>query len=94
MEGARGGLINLFRNLIKHTDMKKVLKSLLIAGLFLTIPLFTIAQTPPPPNNGGSAPGGGNTPVGGGAPIGGGLIIMMVMGVAYGSRKVYKAVKF
>ncbi|NOX46813.1 MAG: hypothetical protein GXO89_07530 [Chlorobi bacterium] len=39
------------------------------------------------------APGSGNTPVGGGAPLGGGLIIMMVMGAAYGSKKVFKAFK-
>ena len=70
--------------------MKKVLKSLFVAGLFLALPLFSLAQTPPHPNGGG-APGSGNTPVGGGAPIGGGLIIMMVMGAAYGSKKAFKA---
>jgi hypothetical protein len=72
--------------------MKKAMKSLLIAGLFLTLPLLALSQTPPHPNNGGG-PGSGNTPVGGGAPIGGGLIIMMVMGAAYGSKKVYNAFK-
>lgn len=64
---------------------KKVIKTLSIAGIFLTLLLFTLAQTPPHPNGGGG-PGGGNTPVGGGAPIGGGLIIMMIMGAAYGSK--------
>ncbi len=72
--------------------MKKALKSLFVACLFLTLPLFALAQTPPHPNGGG-APGGGNTPVGGGAPLGGGLIIMMVMGAAYGTRKAFKAFK-
>lgn len=67
--------------------MKKLLKSLFVATLFLALPLFSLAQTPPHPNGGG-APGGGNTPVGGGAPIGGGLIVMMVMGAAYGAKKV------
>ena len=68
--------------------MKKALKSLLVAGIFLTLPLFSLAQTPPHPNGGGG-PGGGNTPVGGGAPIGGGLIIMIALGMAYGAKKVY-----
>ncbi len=72
--------------------MKKAIKSLIVIGLFLSLPLLSLAQTPPHPNGGGG-PGGGNTPVGGGAPIGGGLIIMLVMGAAYGSKKVYKAFK-
>lgn len=63
-----------------------------IAGLFLIIPMISLAQTPPHPNGGGG-PGGGNTPVGGAAPIGGGLVIMMVLGAAYGSKKAYKAFK-
>jgi hypothetical protein len=72
--------------------MKKAIKSLIVIGLFLSLPLLSLAQTPPHPNGGGG-PGSGNTPVGGGAPIGGGLIIMMVMGAAYGSKKVFKAFK-
>ena len=71
--------------------MKNIIKTLAIAAL-ITIGTTLMAQTPPHPNNGG-APGSGNTPVGGGAPIGGGLIIMMVMGAAYGSRKVFKMKK-
>ena len=74
----------------KHTDMKKAIKSLLVVGIFLAFPLFTLAQNPPHPNGGGG-PGGGNTPVGGGAPIGGGLIIMMALGMGYGARKVFDA---
>lgn len=69
--------------------MKKIVQVLVIAALFLIIPMITLAQTPPHPNGGGG-PGGGNTPVGGAAPIGGGLIIMMVLGAAYGSRKAFK----
>jgi hypothetical protein len=69
--------------------MKKALKSILIAGIFLTLPLFSLAQTPPHPNGDGG-PGGGNTPVGGGAPLDGGLSIMLLMGAAYGSKKIYR----
>jgi len=69
--------------------MKKTLKILLIAGIFLTLPILSLTQNPPHPNGGGG-PGGGNTPVGGGAPIDGGLSIMLLMGAAYGSGKIYR----
>ncbi|MCD4744926.1 MAG: hypothetical protein K8R58_01350 [Bacteroidales bacterium] len=72
--------------------MKKVIKLLVIAVFLLTAPVCLLAQTPPHPN-GGSAPGGGNTPVGGGAPIDGGLSIMLILGAAYGSKKIYNARK-
>ncbi len=68
--------------------MKKFIKTLAIVA-FIIVGTTLMAQTPPPPN-GGDAPGSGNTPVGGGAPIGGGLMIMMIMGAAYGTRKVYQ----
>ena len=71
--------------------MKKALKLLLIAGIFLSLPLLSLAQEPPHPN-GGNVPGG-NTPVGGGAPIDGGLSIMLLLGAAYGSKKIYQMKK-
>lgn len=55
----------------------------------MAAPVILLAQTPPHPN-GGNAPGTGNTPVGGGAPIDGGITLMLLMGAAYGTRKVYK----
>ncbi len=58
--------------------------------VLLSFGLF--AQNPPHPN-GGSGPTGGNTPVGGGAPIDGGLTIMMLLGAAYGGKKLYRLVK-
>ena len=66
--------------------MKKQIKVLLVAIGFLVLPFALIAQNPPHPN-GGSGPSGGNTPVGGGAPLGGGLIVMLVLGAAYGLKK-------
>jgi len=72
--------------------MKKLLKTLAIAGLFISISMFSFGQNPPHPN-GGSGPTGGNTPVGGGAPIDGGLSIMLFLGAAYGSKKAYNAFK-
>ncbi len=68
---------------------KTILKLSAIAALvLLSFGLF--AQNPPHPN-GGNAPGSGNTPVGGGAPIDGGLTIMMLLGAAYGSKKLFKS---
>jgi hypothetical protein len=77
---------------IKNTDMKKIIKSVIVAVMILSFPLLSLAQSPPHPN-GGNAPGGGNSPVGGGAPIDGGLTIMLLLGAAYGSRKVYQMKK-
>lgn len=72
--------------------MKKVLRIITVMAFLLAAPVFMFAQNPPHPN-GGSGPTGGNTPVGGGAPIDGGLTIMMVLGAAYGAKKVYKPKK-
>jgi hypothetical protein len=79
-------------NKIKNTDMKKIIKSVIVAGMIFSLPLLSLAQSPPHPN-GGNSPGGGNTPVGGGAPIDGGLSIMLLLGAAYGSRKIYQIKK-
>ncbi len=66
----------------------KIIKlTAIIAMVLLSVGLF--AQSPPHPNNGGG-PGSGNAPVGGGAPIDGGLTFLLVMGAAYGSRKLFK----
>lgn len=75
-----------------YTNMKKEIKSLLIIGLFLTIPIFSFAQNPPHPNGGGG-PGSGNTPVGGGAPIGSGLLIMLSLAAGWGVKKTYSIIK-
>jgi len=48
------------------------------------------ADQPPDP---GGGPGSGDDPVGGGAPIGSGLFVMISLGVAYGSKKVFNARK-
>ena len=82
---------NKFLLFTKNENMAKTLKALIVAVL-ITAPTLIFAQSPPHPNGGG-APGGGNTPVGGGAPIGGGLIIMTILGAAYGSKKVFKSFK-
>lgn len=72
--------------------MKRLFKTLLVTGLFITLSLISFSQNPPHPN-GGNGPTGANTPVGGGAPIDGGLSMMLILGAAYGSKKIYKSFK-
>lgn len=73
--------------------MKNLFKTVSTIALFLA--LFTLAQPvsadgPPPPPPGGGHGGGGNQPPGGGAPIGGGLGILIALGIAYASKKIYQ----
>ena len=69
--------------------MKRKFRTMVMAVLFITAPLFSVGQLPPHPN-GGNAPDSGNGPVGGGAAIGGGLSIMIAMGATYGLRRYYQ----
>jgi hypothetical protein len=74
--------------------MKKAMKLLLVSSLILALPLIFKAQPPSPPHpNGGAGPDGNNTVVGGGAPIDGGLSFLLLLGAAYGSRKIYRLKK-
>ena len=74
--------------------MKKFIRSVTLAiSICISILLLSVskvnAQIPPNPGN-GSDPGGGSTPVGGGsAPSGSGFGILLVLGAAYGGKKVY-----
>ncbi len=67
--------------------MKTIQKMVLVIALIITTSV-SMGQTPPHPN-GGSDPGSTSTPVGGGAPVGGGLLILLALGLGYGTRKVY-----
>jgi hypothetical protein len=68
--------------------MKKIITSILIILFFTATPFVSnvFADVPPDP---GGGPGSGDQPVGGGAPVGGGLIVMLVMGAAYGTKKTF-----
>jgi len=72
--------------------MKKAIGYLIVTAFLLAAPIMMMAQTPPHPN-GGNAPGSGNTPVGGASPIDGGFTIMLVLGAAYGTKKVFRMKK-
>ena len=74
--------------------MKKALKIFTLTAFLIFAPIVVsnvFSQVPPPPPPGGGS--GNPTPVGGAAPIGSGLVVMLMMGVAYGSKKIYNAFK-
>ena len=70
--------------------MKKFITQILFTFIFVLFALVGFSQAPPPP-----PPGHGQTgnQSGGDAPIGSGLVILMSLGAAYGSRKLYKMKK-
>ena len=71
--------------------MKKVIRNILVVTLFICFSLLAttiFADQPPDPGTGG--PGTGDIPVGGGSSIGGGLIMLLTLGVAYGSKKFFE----
>jgi len=78
-----------FSELNQKIITMKYIKSILVVSFLFVALSITNAQAPPHPNGGGS-PGGGNTPVGGGAPIDGGVTLLMLLGAAYGTKKVLK----
>jgi len=68
---------------------KKIFMLLATLTMVVFINIELMAQLPPPPPEHG---GSGNTP-GGNAPIGGGLGILLVLGAAFGGRKIYYTIK-
>jgi hypothetical protein len=72
--------------------MKKVIRLLLVTGFLLAAPMLFSQPSPADPLVGGGSSGGGGPiggPAGGGAPIDGGLSILLLLGCAYGAKKVY-----
>ena len=53
-----------------------------------TSSLDIIGQPPPPPESNGLS-GNQTIETGGGVPIGGGLFVLLGLGAAYGSKKIY-----
>ena len=66
----------------------KLIKIIITTAIFIFAinALSVQAGSPPPPPPGHSTTG--NVP-GGGAPIGSGVVILLVLGAAYGGKKVY-----
>jgi hypothetical protein len=68
----------------------RIYKTLTIIGLII-ISTGIYAQVPPPPPGGGH--GGTGNQEGGGAPIGSGIGILLTLGAAYGSKKLYNIIQ-
>jgi hypothetical protein len=69
--------------------MKKHLRNILLVSAMMVASQVLLAQPPDPPGD----PSDGGGPIGGGAPIGTGIGILLTLGAAYGSRKLYAAWK-
>ena len=67
---------------------RKTLINILLVIIFQVFSLIAMASTKEP-SDPGSGPTTGEPPLGGGAPLSGGVIIMLVLGAAYGCKKVY-----
>lgn len=70
---------------MKKLSIKFAAVLILMSGLLISIPAF--ADDPPPPPTHGEV---GDIPAGGGAPIGEGILILALLGAAYGGYKWYK----
>lgn len=66
------------------------LKRVFLVAVFTLFMVVAFGQNPPPPPGGGSGTenNSGNQ-LGGNAHIGGGVLILLALGLAYGSKRVY-----
>jgi len=73
-----------------HVNISRLFTIALITiSLFIINPIASSGQNgdpPPPPNEHGQ---NGNQPPGGGAPIGSGMVFLILLGAAFGVKKMY-----
>lgn len=69
--------------------MKKYILTLLFTLAFTLFATTGFSQGPPPPPTGAGHGASGNQ-TGGSAPVGSGLFVLLSLGVAYGSKKLYR----
>jgi hypothetical protein len=81
----------LFKRFIKiifnYMIVSKCLCCAMLVFLFLVTPAV-LADPPGPPGPGGNPASGGSAPVG--APVDDGILVLLVLGTAYGGYKIYK----
>jgi hypothetical protein len=78
---------------LKNKKMKNIYFTfVLVIGLLFVIPDVN-GQKSGPPDPSDDPEVIGETPIGGNAPIGGGTLILLTLGAAYGSKKIYKYLK-
>jgi len=70
--------------------MKKAIKIVLLTVFFLTLTVALNVLMAQPMPGGDPSSSGTNAPVGGYAPIGSGLVILLALGAAYGTKKLYE----
>lgn len=70
--------------------MKKAIKIVLLTVFFITFTVALNSLLAQPMPGGDPSGGGANPPVGGYAPIGSGLVILLALGAAYGTKKLYE----
>ena len=63
--------------------------SFIFANLFLIFSFTAFAEMTGPKDPGGG-PELGDPPLGGGAPVGSGVTVLVILGIAYGGKKVYE----
>jgi len=68
-------------------NIGRILKPVMILGLFLGLSLAVMSQGPPPPPPSGHGATGNLPPEGGTAPIGSGVALLLGLGAAWGTRK-------
>jgi hypothetical protein len=74
--------------------MKKIIKILSVTVFILMASaMFSSLNAQPNPGYDGNGGAVGGPPIGGGAPLGSGIVMMAVLAVGYGARKVYDARK-
>ncbi len=67
----------------------KYIKKIVLSLVFVFVASVSSSFAQGPGNPPGGGPGGGAPPVGGGAPIGGGTVMLLILGAAYGGKKVF-----
>ena len=67
------------------------MKKIILTAIIVISSTVMFAQPLPPTTGTGGA--GGTGPMGGGAPIDGGLSILLILGAAFGTKKVYSLKK-
>ena len=70
---------------MKRNEVKRGFLTLVFMVLMISVSFAQMTG----PGDPGSGPGTGDPPIGGGAPLSGGVIILFVIGAAYGGKKVF-----
>lgn len=68
--------------------MKNLIKNAIFSMMLMIFPIINLMADPPSPPSPGGTPVGTGTPVG--APIDNGVFVLIVLGIIYGTYKLYQ----